>query len=108
MLHSINGNNMKRQNQLGKAFRQVRHARGLTQEDFAHESGRTYISELERCVKHPTLQKIDELTGPLKIHPLTLVALAYLDQADLGALEELLAEVRKEAEEIFRLKEQQK
>lgn len=99
---------MKRHNQLGRAFRQVRHARGLTQEDFAHESGRTYISELERCVKHPTLQKIDELAGPLKIHPLTLVTLAYLDHADMGALEELLIQVRKEAEEIFHLGEHQK
>lgn len=99
---------MKRQNQVGTAFRQVRKARSLTQEDFVYESGRTYISELERGLKHPTLQKIDELAGALKVHPLTLIALSYLDQADQGAMEELLKTVLEEAREIFQLRAQQK
>ena len=99
---------MKRQNQVGTAFRQVRKARSLTQEDFVYESGRTYISELERGLKHPTLQKIDELAGALKVHPLTLIALSYLDQADQGAMEELLRTVHEEAREIFQIKAEQK
>jgi transcriptional regulator with XRE-family HTH domain len=87
---------MKQQNQFGAAFRAVRLARGLTQEDFAQQSGRTYISELERGVKQPTLQKIDELAAPLAVHPLTLLVLAYLTELDALACDELLEGVRTE------------
>ena len=92
---------MKVQNQFGKAFRQVRRARGLTQESFAVESGRTYVSELERGVKHPTLNKIDELAAPLGIHPLTVLALSYATKADLVEFEKLWLQVRREIEEIL-------
>lgn len=92
---------MKVHNQFGKAFRQVRRARGLTQEAFSEESGRTYVSELERGLKHPTLSKIDELSPPLGVHPLTVLALSYSTKADLAAIDRLLAQVRREAEEIL-------
>ena len=91
---------MKQQNHFGAAFRTVRLARGLTQEDFAQQSGRTYISELERGVKQPTLQKIDELAVPLAVHPLTLLVLAYLGQRDAPEYEKLLGQVRNELCEI--------
>lgn len=92
---------MKQLNQFGSAFKAVRLARGLTQEDFALYSGRTYISELERGIKQPTLQKIDDLVVPLEVHPLTLVALAYLGQWDMLASENLLAQILKELNEVF-------
>ena len=87
---------MKHQNKFGTAFRTVRLARGLTQEDFANESGRTYISELERGLKQPTLQKIDDLAVPLGVHPLTTLFLAYLATYDLLSAERALAQVREE------------
>jgi transcriptional regulator with XRE-family HTH domain len=93
---------MKQQNQFGVAFRTVRLARGLTQEDFAQQSGRTYISELERGVKQPTLQKIDELATPMSVHPVTLLVLAYLDNYDVLSCEGLLEQVRQELDGIFR------
>lgn len=92
---------MKHQNEFGKAFRRVRRARGLTQEDFANESGRTYISEVERGLKHPTLQKIDELATSLGLHPLTLVALSYLGKEDAVVLDLLLARVKTEAQDVL-------
>lgn len=92
---------MKHKNQFGAAFRTARLARGLTQEDFAQQSGRTYISELERGVKQPTLQKIDELATALAVHPLTPVVLAYLRQYDAASVEELLSLVRSELREIM-------
>lgn len=91
---------MRQLNDFGAAFRAVRLARGLTQEDFALQSGRTYISELERGVKQPTLQKIDELAGPLAIHPLTLLVVAYLNKFDAVSAEELLSELRKELQSV--------
>jgi transcriptional regulator with XRE-family HTH domain len=99
---------MRNQNQFGKVFRSARRARGLTQEDFWEESGsgRTYISELERGVKKPTLTKIDQLAVPLKLHPLTMLALSYTGKENLAALDKLLEHVRREAEEILRKSEQ--
>jgi transcriptional regulator with XRE-family HTH domain len=93
---------MKHINQFGVAFRRVRLARGLTQEDFTQQSGRTYISELEREVKQPTLQKIDELAEPLGVHPLTLLVMAYLTEFDMQSCGELLGEIRSELHEIVK------
>lgn len=79
----------------------VRLARGLTQEDFANESGRTYISELERGIKKPTLQKIDELAAPLDVHPLTPLFLSYLGEYDALAVDKLLGRVRTELQDFL-------
>lgn len=93
---------MKIHNEFANAFRKIRRARGLTQEDFFDGSGRTYISELERGLKHPTLVKIDQLAGPLKLHPLTVLALSYSGKDSMAALDNLLAQVRQEAEVLLR------
>jgi transcriptional regulator with XRE-family HTH domain len=92
---------MKSRNTFGKAFKKVRYVRELTQEDFSSESGRTYISELEREVKHPTLNKIDDLAQALSVHPLTVVALSYLRADNITSLTKLLAKVKEEAEIIL-------
>ncbi len=94
---------MKTQNEFAKAFRKVRRVRGLTQEDFLDDSGRTYISELERGLKNPTLVKIDQLAKPLNVHPLTTLAMSYLERDTPAALAKLLAQVQREANEIFEL-----
>ena len=59
-----------------KAFRTVRKAKGLTQEDFDEVSGRTYISTIERQVHSPSLDKIEALANEMKIKPITLLMLA--------------------------------
>ena len=93
---------MRHQNQFGVAFRAVRLALNMTQEDFANESGRTYISELERGRKQPTLQKVDELAVPLGVHPLTLLCLAYLTTYDISSLDPLLEQARTELEKVIK------
>lgn len=94
---------MRHQNQFGPAFKAVRLALKMTQEDFAHESGRTYISELERGRKQPTLQKVDELAVPLGVHPLTLLFLSYLANCEVSSLEPLLEQVKAELGKIITL-----
>lgn len=61
----------------GKALREVRKARRLTQEHFSDVSSRNYVSNLERGVKSPTLDKVDTLAKAMKVQPLTLLVLAY-------------------------------
>ena len=61
-----------------KALKQARISKQLTQEDFSNVSSRTYISSLERGLKNPTLDKINDLASVIGIHPLTLISLAYM------------------------------
>lgn len=75
----------------------------MTQEDFSQESGRTYIGELERGLKQPTLQKVDELAAPLDVHPLTLLFMAYLAEYDAVSMDELLKRTEAETREIMNL-----
>lgn len=77
------------------ALRRLRRACGLSQEDFATVSGRTYMSALERGVKDPTFGKIEQLAAVMGVHPLSLVALAYLDGSG-SPLGQLLAQVEQE------------
>lgn len=86
----------------GKALRQARKARGLTQEDFAEVSGRTYVSALERGLKSPTFDKMVELARTLDIHPLTLLTLAYLSGRRGESLRGLQTRVEREIEALLR------
>lgn len=62
----------------GNALQLVRKSRRLTQEDFSDVSSRTYLSSLERGMKAPTITKVDQLANVMGVHPLSLLALAYL------------------------------
>jgi transcriptional regulator with XRE-family HTH domain len=62
----------------GAGLQRARKSRGLTQEDFSVVSSRTYLSSLERGIKSPTISKLDELASVIGVHPLSLLALAYL------------------------------
>ncbi len=83
-----------------KSLREIRKAKLLTQEDFATISSRTYISSLERGEKSPTLEKIDSLAKGMKVHPLTLLALAYVKAGGYKDVEELCKKVRSELTSI--------
>jgi transcriptional regulator with XRE-family HTH domain len=80
---------------LASALRQIRTSRNLTQEDFAEVSSRTYLSSLERAMKSPTLDKVEELCSVLEVHPITLLALAYCHSEKID-LENLYATVSSE------------
>lgn len=87
---------MRRTNAFHAALKRARLDRGLTQEEFDLVSSRTYISMLERNLRTPTLEKIDDLADTLGLHPLTLIALAYLDDLTPGTKSKLLKLVDKE------------
>lgn len=66
----------------GLALKKVRKHQGLTQEDFSGVSSRTYLSSLERGVKGPTIEKVDQLSQAMGVHAVTLILLAYLEKSD--------------------------
>lgn len=85
------------------ALKQARTARRLTQEDFSNISSRTYVSALERGLKNPTLDKIEDLAGVLELHPLTLLTLTYMIERNNIDSAELLSLVVNELDQIARL-----
>ena len=85
---------------LANAFRACRLHAGMTQEDFIPVSGRTYVSELERATKTPTVMKLDSLAAKLGVHPLSVLLIAYLDEQPGLELDELLDELRDEVTSI--------
>jgi transcriptional regulator with XRE-family HTH domain len=85
---------------LATAFRQLRKAKNITQEDFSEVSSRTYVSTIERGLYSPTVEKIDSLAKTLKVHPLTLLTLAYLISDSSKDFEALCNQVREELNAI--------
>ncbi|MEW6586935.1 MAG: helix-turn-helix transcriptional regulator [Nitrospirota bacterium] len=59
----------------GKALKKLREDRGISQEELAYESGyhRTYISQLERGQKSPSMQTIFQLASALNVKPSEIV-----------------------------------
>jgi transcriptional regulator with XRE-family HTH domain len=85
------------------ALKQARTASRLTQEDFSNLSSRTYVSTLERGLKNPTLDKIEDLASVMGIHPLTLITLAYMIERNDTDPKELFRVVTKELGQLVRL-----
>lgn len=54
---------------LGRNLRRLREAKGWSQEAFAHEAGihRTYVSDIERGARNPTITVVEKLAKPLGI-----------------------------------------
>ncbi|MDB5715669.1 MAG: transcriptional regulator [Sphingomonadales bacterium] len=54
---------------LGKNVRRLREAKGWSQEAFADEAGihRTYVSDIERGARNPTILVVERLAVPLGV-----------------------------------------
>ena len=86
---------MELQKAFGEALRRQRIAKGLTQEAF----GRTYLSELERGTKSPSLEKIDKIAGRMGVHPLTLLTECFSLKDDVE-VDEIFARIYQELENL--------
>ncbi|MDP9412791.1 MAG: helix-turn-helix domain-containing protein [Pseudomonadota bacterium] len=54
---------------LGSNVRRLREAKGWSQEVFADEAGihRTYVSDIERGARNPTISVVEKLARPLGV-----------------------------------------
>lgn len=86
--------------QFAQALKRARTCKGLTQEDFALISSRTYVSSLERGQKSPTLKKVEDLANALGVHPLTLLTMSYCGEDPVVFENQTLARVRLELTEL--------
>lgn len=87
---------------LAVVIKTTRKARGLTQEDFGVVSSRTYLSTLERALKSPTVDKLEEISSVLNVTPAALLLLATALMRDSGRQEETIQQVAAEAIELLR------
>lgn len=69
-------------------------SKGLSQEVVG--ASQSYISDLERGIKSPTIEKLAELAANMGVHPLTILARAYLVVESTTTIETLLSNVRQE------------
>ena len=62
---------MEIQARLGSNVRRLREAKGWSQEDYADRAGihRTYVSDIERGKRNPTVTVVEKLAKPLEIEP---------------------------------------
>ena len=56
---------------LGRNVRRLREEKGWSQEDYADRAGihRTYVSDIERGRRNPTVSVVEKLAGPLDLPP---------------------------------------
>ncbi|MCX7207148.1 MAG: helix-turn-helix transcriptional regulator [Proteobacteria bacterium] len=82
----------------GKALRELRKAKMMSQEDFSDVCSQVYMSQLERGLKSPTLGMVDDLAARLGVHPLTLLFKAYATQAEVENInpEQLMLKIMQE------------
>jgi transcriptional regulator with XRE-family HTH domain len=61
---------------LGRNVRSQREARGLSQEQLAFEAGmkRSYLSELERGLRNPSVRALGRLAAALEVEPAALLS----------------------------------
>jgi transcriptional regulator with XRE-family HTH domain len=54
---------------LASNLRRLREAKGLSQEQFAEDAGihRTYVSDLERGARNPTIRVVDKIASALGV-----------------------------------------
>ena len=60
---------------LGRNIRNLRTAKGWSQEQFAFEAGihRTYVSDIERGARNPTITVVEQLAKPLGVEAARLL-----------------------------------
>ena len=60
---------------LGANLKRLRRAKGWSQEEYAFEAGihRTYVSDIERGARNPTIEILVKLALPLGVEPADLI-----------------------------------
>lgn len=69
---------MPSKQRVGQALRLARRKAGMSQDDFTAVSSRTFVSSIERGLKSPTVEKLSELAGAMRMDPAIVVLVASL------------------------------
>ncbi|MCE1115272.1 MULTISPECIES: helix-turn-helix domain-containing protein [Pseudomonas] len=88
---------MERKLAFGSALKAVRVRKGIAQEQLG--ASQSFISTLERGIRSPTVEKLEELAERLEVNPATLIILMQIgidgdDEALLGKIHQEIAALR--------------
>lgn len=93
--------NMTLRQALAHIIKTARKSQKLTQEDFGVVSSRTYMSTLERGLKSPTIDKLDEISNTMGVHPASLILSAYALLSETADVQEILEQVQAETAQLL-------
>lgn len=79
---------------VGRALKQLRAARGFTQEDLIATVSRRHVGRIEQGLQLPSIATLEHLAEGLQVHPLTVLAVAYARRFDSASIEKVLKSVR--------------
>jgi transcriptional regulator with XRE-family HTH domain len=79
---------------VGAALRELRVRNGASQEQVG--SSQSYVSDVERGFKALSIDKLDEFSKNIGVHPLSVLAKAYLLKNQDVSLEDLTMQMRKD------------
>lgn len=79
---------------LGQAIKELRISKELSQETVG--ASQSYVIDVERGIKSPTVIKLVELAENMGVHPLTVLAKSYLLADPNLNVEKLLEQLRQE------------
>lgn len=85
---------MERKLAFGSALKAVRLRKGIAQEQLG--ASQSFISTLERGIRSPTIEKVEELAARLGVNPATLIILMQigLDGDEQALLKEVDSEIK--------------
>ncbi|CAN7534774.1 helix-turn-helix domain-containing protein [Acidovorax sp. LjRoot66] len=84
----------------GRALQQLREVRGVTQEDLIPSSSRRSVGRIEQGSQVPSFRTIDSLAEGLRIHPLTLIVLAYCQDSSAASVTQLFETIKSDLIEL--------
>ena len=73
---------------VGQNVRRHRLKAGLTQEELAHRANlnRTYLSDIERGIRNPTIMMLQDIAGVCDVHPAIFLVEEYQETKVVQAL----------------------
>lgn len=83
---------------LGEVLKSYRLKRNLSQEGMG--PSQTYISNIERGRWSASLDKVEQMSQVLGVHPASIIIAGYLNAEDSKNADELLERIRNELKEI--------
>lgn len=93
------GNQMERKLAFGSALKEVRVQKEIAQEQLG--ASQSFVSTVERGIRSPTIEKMEEFAERLGVNPATLIVLMQVGQE--GDVDALLAKIRDEIRALKRV-----
>ncbi|WP_317659317.1 helix-turn-helix transcriptional regulator [Pseudomonas sp. KU43P] len=90
---------MERKLAFGSALKEVRVRKEIAQEQLG--ASQSFVSTVERGIRSPTIEKMEEFAERLGVNPATLIVLMQVGQE--GDVDALLAKIRDEIKALKRV-----